>query len=118
MTSSGPASVPSTPARGTLAHEAEHSELPTVRMEEVPRRRKGGRRLVRISAGLLFLMLGVVGLFLPVLQGLLFLAIGLLLLAPDFPPARRLVLVGFRRWPRLRRAVPKRFRHAGRGEAE
>lgn len=40
------------------------------------------RRIIRIAAGILFLILGVAGLFLPVLQGILFITVGLLLLAP------------------------------------
>ncbi len=74
-------------------------------------------RIVRVGVGALFLVLGVLGLFLPVLQGILFLAIGAALLAPDVPPARRALLWMYRRWPRLRRAVPRRFRKLGRPEA-
>jgi uncharacterized protein len=47
-------------------------------------------RLVRIGAGLGFVLLGVAGLFLPILQGVLFLLIGLALLARDWPLAQRL----------------------------
>jgi uncharacterized protein len=43
------------------------------------------KNIVRISAGIVFIILGLLGLVLPVLQGLLFLAIGLVLLAPDIP---------------------------------
>jgi uncharacterized membrane protein YbaN (DUF454 family) len=43
---------------------------------------------VRFSLGIIFLFLGVIGLFLPVLQGVAFLIIGAALLG--FPPAVRL----------------------------
>lgn len=44
-----------------------------------------GRRLARIILGAVFLILGLAGLVLPFLQGLLFLLIGIILLAPDVP---------------------------------
>jgi len=54
-------------------------------------------RLVRLSAGWALLVLGVIGLFLPVLQGLVFIASGLALLSTDLPWAKRL-LEKFSRW--------------------
>jgi hypothetical protein len=42
-------------------------------------------RLLRISLGCLLVLLGVIGLFVPVLQGFLFLGIGGLLLCRDVP---------------------------------
>ena len=60
-------------------------------------------RLVRLSTGWALLVLGVIGLFLPFLQGLLFIASGLALLSPDLPWAKRL-LERFSRW---------RARHVG-----
>ena len=41
--------------------------------------------LVRISTGLLFVLLGIAGMVLPILQGWLFLGIGVVLLAADIP---------------------------------
>ena len=41
------------------------------------------KRLLRIGAGILFCVFGFVGLFLPIIQGILFMTIGLILLAPD-----------------------------------
>jgi uncharacterized membrane protein YbaN (DUF454 family) len=41
------------------------------------------KRIVRLIAGFLLLVLGFIGLFLPVLQGILFIILGLLLLAPE-----------------------------------
>lgn len=43
------------------------------------------KRIVRIIAGWIFIALGIAGLVLPILQGILFLAIGVILLAPDVP---------------------------------
>ena len=48
-------------------------------------------RLLRMSLGSLFILLGLVGLFLPVLQGLLFLGIGGVLLYRDLPFLSRFV---------------------------
>ncbi len=42
-------------------------------------------RGLRIALGVLFLILGILGLFLPILQGILFLMIGTVLLAPHVP---------------------------------
>lgn len=46
-------------------------------------------RVVRLVAGWLLLILGVAGLVLPFLQGILFLLLGLYVLAPEWPWARR-----------------------------
>jgi len=46
-------------------------------------------RVARILGGVAFLILGVLGLFLPFLQGILFLAIGLTLLSHESERARR-----------------------------
>jgi len=48
-------------------------------------------RLSRIALGGACLFLGVIGLFLPFLQGVLFLAIGLTLLSTESERARRLL---------------------------
>ena len=40
------------------------------------------KRAARIVSGWVFLLLGVAGLFLPILQGIIFLTIGAILLAP------------------------------------
>ncbi|HPL64525.1 MAG: PGPGW domain-containing protein [Syntrophales bacterium] len=49
------------------------------------------KRTIRLAAGWIFIVLGVLGLFLPFLQGILFLFIGMLLLAPDVPLFRRIL---------------------------
>ncbi len=48
-------------------------------------------KLAMLGLGYAFLLLGVLGLFLPFLQGVLFLVVGLLLLARHAPWAERLL---------------------------
>jgi len=43
----------------------------------------GMKRTLRLIAGIFLLLLGCLGLFLPVLQGILFIILGLILLAPE-----------------------------------
>lgn len=57
--------------------------------------------LITTVAGWVFIFLGVAGLFLPVLQGILFLMIGLYLLSRKAPWARRLLNRLRCRYPRL-----------------
>ncbi|MFA5111718.1 MAG: hypothetical protein WC443_09950 [Desulfobaccales bacterium] len=49
------------------------------------------RRIIRISLGVILILLGIPGLILPILQGWLFLALGALLLSIDIPFFDRLV---------------------------
>lgn len=63
-------------------------------------------RVLRLSAATVLVALGIVGLVLPVLQGVLTLLVAAALLSPDVPPARRLLLSGMRRWPEARRKLP------------
>jgi uncharacterized protein len=49
------------------------------------------RRFVRISIGSLLILLGVIGLFLPVLQGWLFMGLGVVMLARDLPLFVRII---------------------------
>jgi len=70
--------------------------------------------LLRMTFGVLFLVLGVLGLFLPVLQGVLFLAVGVALLADHIPVFARIRHAAYRRFPRLEHAVHRvreRCRH-------
>ena len=64
-------------------------------------------RIVRISAGIGLAILGVAGLFLPVLQGILLLVASVFVLSVDVPVFRRL-----RRW--LARRFPMVFKR-GKG---
>jgi len=72
------------------------------------------RAILRITAGWIFLVLGLLGLFLPLLQGILFLAIGAYLLAPHVPFFARLRAWFYRKFPATERAVhrlQRKFRH-------
>jgi uncharacterized protein len=60
---------------------------------------KPGRRAWRHIVGWPLLLLGVVGLFLPFLQGILFLIIALTILAPEVPAFRRLISALRKRYP-------------------
>jgi hypothetical protein len=57
------------------------------------------KRILVLIAGYTFLVLGVLGLFLPFLQGFLFLFIGLVLLSREAVWARWLLVRGRRRYP-------------------
>ncbi len=59
------------------------------------------RRIVVLGLGWIFVVLGVAGLFLPILQGILFLLIGLALLSGESRTARRLLVRLRLRFPRL-----------------
>ena len=67
--------------------------------------RHGVRSVARIAFGILFLALGIIGLFLPVLQGILFIIVGLLLLAPYSRRIRKLVASFRLKYPALHRAA-------------
>ncbi|MFP3870632.1 MAG: PGPGW domain-containing protein [Syntrophobacteria bacterium] len=58
------------------------------------------KRILRYIIGTAFLAFGVVGLFLPVLQGILFILIGLSLLFPRNRQLRRLLAKARSRYPR------------------
>ena len=50
------------------------------------------RRIFRIAAGMGLVLLGIIGLIMPIMPGWLFLIPGLLILADYFPAVHRLVL--------------------------
>ena len=60
-----------------------------------------------LALGYTFLMLGVLGMFLPILQGFLFLFVGLIILARHAPWAERLLGYLRQKSPRLDRAIAK-----------
>lgn len=74
----------------------------------------GLRHAVRITLGCSFVVLGLAGLVLPILQGILFLLIGAVLLAPYVPVFQRLIDWGERRYPQLTRYL-ERLRGPPRG---
>jgi uncharacterized protein len=65
------------------------------------------KRFFRYTFGIFFLILGVIGLFLPILQGILFIIVGLLILAPESKKIQRLL-------DKLRQKYPGVFEAAER----
>lgn len=59
------------------------------------------QRVLRSILGVILIILGIFGLVLPVLQGFLFLGLGLVLLAPEIPPLARMIYRLERRFPKL-----------------
>jgi uncharacterized membrane protein YbaN (DUF454 family) len=57
------------------------------------------KKIVLLLSGWCFLLLGVIGLFLPILQGVLFLLIGLVILSSEYVWAHRLLLRIRNRFP-------------------
>ncbi|MCY3746615.1 MAG: hypothetical protein OXH05_10345 [Acidobacteria bacterium] len=82
---------------------------------EPSRRRFRPWRALRIASGFLLLALGIIGLFLPILQGVLMILAGLAVLGKDLPWSRKITdrLAGFVR----RRAENRAARKRGREEA-
>ena len=74
-----------------------------------PRRRFRPWRVLRIASGFLLLVVGVIGLFLPILQGVLMILAGLAVLGKDLPWSRAITdrLAGF---------VRKRASRGGKAE--
>jgi uncharacterized membrane protein YbaN (DUF454 family) len=65
--------------------------VPPLPTSPAPRRRSRLKRLGILVSGWLFVVLGVLGLVLPILQGILFLFIGFSLLSLESPWAKRLM---------------------------
>lgn len=65
------------------------------------------KRILILAAAIIFLILGVVGLALPFLQGFLFIIIGLILLSIASPTARAWIEHHTRKFPKLHRFVEK-----------
>lgn len=63
------------------------------------------KRMIRIPIGVTFIILGIAGLILPILQGWLFLAIGSLVLSVDVKFFARIENRISRRFPRIGRAL-------------
>jgi len=63
------------------------------------------KRALVLSLGWGFILLGIVGLFLPVLQGVLFLCIGLVILSSEYVWAHRLITWLRQRFPKVGRVA-------------
>ena len=63
------------------------------------------KHYVLLGLGWIFILLGIAGLFLPVLQGVLFLCIGLILLSRRSKRVRWLIMRAGRRWPKFRQVL-------------
>lgn len=57
------------------------------------------KRILRHVLGWFFVVLGIIGLFLPFLQGILFILAGVIILAPEIPLFRKLLSELQRRYP-------------------
>ena len=62
---------------------------------------KKAKKVLVLSLGIIFIILGLVGLVLPFLQGIIFLAIGFILVSLCFPKIRFLINQHTKRYPRL-----------------
>ena len=61
------------------------------------------KRVLVLAAGWTFVLLGIVGLFLPFLQGLLFILIGIIILSSEYSWARLLMAKLRKRFPKIGR---------------
>ncbi len=68
------------------------------------------KRTLLIATGWLFIVLGVAGLFLPILQGILFLVIGLLILSREYTWARNLLRRFEERFPEVSKKASRAAR--------
>jgi uncharacterized protein len=59
------------------------------------------KRILVVVAGWSFILLGIVGLVLPFLQGVLFILVGLAILSSQYAWARRLLEKSRRRFPKI-----------------
>ena len=55
-------------------------------------------------------LVGLLGVVLPVLPGIPFLVLGYVLLVPEFPTLAVPAVRAMRRWPSFRKLVPRRYR--------
>ena len=63
------------------------------------------QRILILIAGWSFILLGIVGLFLPILQGVLFIVVGLIILSSQYAWARLLLTKLRARFPKIGRAA-------------
>lgn len=65
------------------------------------------KRIIRLFFGWTFFVLGLLGLVLPVLQGVLFLIVSVILLAPDVPFFKKILDKLKNRYPKLAKKAEK-----------
>lgn len=65
------------------------------------------KRWTALAVGWMFILLGIAGLFLPVLQGILFLVIGLLILSTEYVWAHHLVRKLLTRFPKVEAGIAR-----------
>jgi uncharacterized membrane protein YbaN (DUF454 family) len=65
--------------------------MPPEPAEPITRPQTGWRAVLRIMSGIGLLLIGIVGLILPVMPGWIFVIPGLMILADYFPPIKRLL---------------------------
>jgi uncharacterized membrane protein YbaN (DUF454 family) len=63
------------------------------------------KRALLLICGIAFILLGIVGLVLPFLQGILFIAIGIILLSILSPRFRAFIEIHTRKFPRLHNRI-------------
>lgn len=68
------------------------------------------KRIIKVSVGWFFLFLGVIGCFLPILQGFLFIAVGLLILSEESVLIKKLLHPVEQKYPAQFQKVHQ-FRH-------
>jgi uncharacterized membrane protein YbaN (DUF454 family) len=80
------------------------------------------KRIAVLTIGWAFILLGIVGLFLPILQGILFILIGLLILSTEYVWAHNLLEKLKQRFPKIAaqmdRAKEKAARWVGKTQNE
>ena len=113
---SGPEAPPSTAPSDDRAQRAGAGPPPASDTAEISGRLAEGRARTRLSRFARWalvvplLVLWLVGWITPIVPGFPFLLVALFLMSPDLPAARRLATKLQRRFPRLRRTIPKRWR--------
>ncbi len=65
------------------------------------------KRILLLVVGWAFILLGILGLFLPVLQGVLFLLVGLVILSSEYVWAHRLLTKVRERFPKIGRTADR-----------
>jgi uncharacterized protein len=63
------------------------------------------KRILVLIAGWAFILLGILGLFLPILQGVVFLLVGLIILSSEYVWAHRLLTKLRERFPKIGRTA-------------